>query len=67
MRILSKFRETVSLITVIAAKTASALNPLVYAASHPKYREALAKEFPSLGIGKWHISPSFFPWVAWVF
>ncbi len=36
----------------VAAKVASALNPLVYALSHPKYREALAREFPSLGLGK---------------
>ncbi|XP_023334314.1 compound eye opsin BCRH2 [Eurytemora carolleeae] len=33
------------------AKTASCLNPLVYAISHPKYREALSKEIPCLGIG----------------
>jgi hypothetical protein len=31
---------------------ASALNPLVYAISHPKYREALAREIPCLGIGQ---------------
>ncbi len=41
---------------LFSAKTASAINPLVYAASHPKYREALAKEFPSLGIGKFFLS-----------
>ena len=28
----------------------SCLNPLVYAMSHPKYREALTKEMPCLGI-----------------
>ncbi|XP_023334325.1 compound eye opsin BCRH2 isoform X3 [Eurytemora carolleeae] len=33
------------------AKTASCLNPLVYAISHPKYREAMGKELPCLGIG----------------
>ena len=32
------------------AKTASCLNPIVYAMSHPKYREALTKELPCLGI-----------------
>jgi r-opsin len=32
------------------AKTASCLNPIVYAISHPKYREALTKELPCLGI-----------------
>ncbi len=37
---------------LFAAKTASALNPLVYAVSHPKYREAIAKEIPCLRIGK---------------
>ena len=35
------------------AKLASALNPLVYAISHPKYREALAREIPCLGIGRY--------------
>lgn len=32
------------------AKTASCLNPIIYAMSHPKYREALTKEMPCLGI-----------------
>eukprot|EP00096_Caligus_rogercresseyi_P000708 TRINITY_DN11208_c0_g1_i1.p1 TRINITY_DN11208_c0_g1~~TRINITY_DN11208_c0_g1_i1.p1 ORF type:complete len:375 (+),score=75.85 TRINITY_DN11208_c0_g1_i1:1313-2437(+) len=32
------------------AKTASCLNPIVYAVSHPKYREALMTEVPCLGI-----------------
>ena len=32
------------------AKTASCLNPIVYAMSHPKYREALTKELPCLGV-----------------
>ncbi|CAB4058944.1 OPN4 [Lepeophtheirus salmonis] len=32
------------------AKTASCINPLVYAVSHPKYREALMTEVPCLGI-----------------
>lgn len=32
------------------AKTASCLNPIIYAMSHPKYREALMKEMPCLGI-----------------
>ena len=30
---------------------ASAVNPLVYALSHPKYREALAREFPFIHLG----------------
>ena len=34
-----------------AAKTASVLNPIVFAISHPKYREALARKCPCLGIG----------------
>jgi len=33
------------------AKTSSCLNPIVFAVSHPKFREALAKEVPCLGIG----------------
>ena len=33
------------------AKTASCLNPVVYAVSHPKFREAIAREIPCLGIG----------------
>merc|ERR1711872_337275 len=40
----------VSQIPSFAAKTASCLNPLVYAISHPRYREALSKEVPCLGI-----------------
>jgi len=31
-------------------KVASCLNPIIYAISHPKFREALSKEFPGLGI-----------------
>lgn len=42
----------VSQIPSFIAKTASCLNPIVYAISHPKYREALAKEVPCLGIGQ---------------
>ena len=34
------------------AKLASCLNPLVYAVSHPKFREAMAREFPGCGIGE---------------
>jgi len=41
----------VSQLPAFLAKLASVLNPLVYAVSHPKYREALAKEVPCLGIG----------------
>eukprot|EP00088_Acartia_fossae_P033177 TRINITY_DN33956_c0_g1_i1.p1 TRINITY_DN33956_c0_g1~~TRINITY_DN33956_c0_g1_i1.p1 ORF type:complete len:379 (-),score=61.50 TRINITY_DN33956_c0_g1_i1:400-1503(-) len=33
-------------------KTTSSLNPLVFAAAHPLYREALAEKLPCLGIGK---------------
>ena len=36
----------------ISAKLASCLNPLVYAVSHPKFREAMAREFPGCGIGE---------------
>ena len=34
------------------AKTACCFNPLVFAGSHPKFREALATKFPSLGINE---------------
>jgi len=40
----------VSQIPSFFAKTASCLNPIIYAMSHPKYREALTKELPCLGI-----------------
>ena len=33
------------------AKTASCLNPIVFAISHPKYREVLAQKCACLGIG----------------
>jgi len=33
------------------AKTSSCLNPIVFAVSHPKFREAMAKELPCFGIG----------------
>jgi len=41
----------ISQLPAMLAKTASVLNPIVYAVSHPKYREALAREVPCLGIG----------------
>jgi len=41
----------VSQLPSFLAKTASCLNPVVYAVSHPKFREAIAKEIPCLGIG----------------
>jgi len=41
-----------------AAKTASAFNPSIYATSHPKFRAALAKHCPSLGIGMEFLKPS---------
>ena len=33
-------------------KTACCFNPLVFAGSHPKFREALAEKFPSFGINE---------------
>ena len=36
----------------VSAKLASCLNPLVYAVSHPKFRDAMAKELPCCGIGE---------------
>jgi len=41
----------VSQLPAFLAKTASAINPVIYAISHPKFREALATEVPCLGIG----------------
>ena len=38
---------------IFSAKTASAINPVIYAISHPKYREALARNCPCLGVGKY--------------
>ena len=35
-----------------SAKTASCINPVVFAVSHPKFREAMATELPCLGIGE---------------
>ncbi len=40
----------VSTIPAFVAKTASCLNPIVFAISHPKYRAALAEKVPCLGI-----------------
>lgn len=40
----------ISQIPSFVAKTASVFNPIIYAISHPKYREALMKEMPCLGI-----------------
>jgi len=41
----------VSQIPSFMAKSACCINPVVFAVSHPKYRIALAKEVPCLGIG----------------
>ncbi|CAB4055675.1 OPN4 [Lepeophtheirus salmonis] len=46
----SSITPLVSQLPSFIAKTASCLNPMVYAMSHPKYREALMKEVPCLGI-----------------
>eukprot|EP00096_Caligus_rogercresseyi_P013379 TRINITY_DN6038_c0_g1_i1.p1 TRINITY_DN6038_c0_g1~~TRINITY_DN6038_c0_g1_i1.p1 ORF type:complete len:378 (+),score=135.11 TRINITY_DN6038_c0_g1_i1:116-1249(+) len=46
----SSITPLMSQIPSFVAKTASCLNPIVYAMSHPKYREALMKEVPCLGI-----------------
>ncbi len=42
----------VAQLPAILTKTASSYNPFVFAISHPKYREELAKRFPKLGIGE---------------
>ena len=39
----------VSQIPAFLAKLSSAINPVVTALSHPRYREALLKQFPFLG------------------
>ena len=41
----------VSQIPSMLAKTCSCFNPIVYAISHPKFREALQNHLPGLGIG----------------
>jgi len=42
----------VSQLPSLIAKTASCINPVVFAVSHPKFREAMATELPCLGIGE---------------
>ena len=42
---------TLFFIITFPAKTACCLNPIVYAVSHPKFREAMARELPCFGIG----------------
>ena len=42
----------VSQLPAFFAKTASCLNPIVFAISHPKYRDALSKRCACLGIGE---------------
>jgi len=41
----------VSQLPSFMAKTACCINPIVYAVSHPKFREAMARELPCFGIG----------------
>lgn len=45
----SSITPLMSQVPSFCAKLASCLNPIVYAMSHPKYREALTKEMPCLG------------------
>ena len=42
----------VSQIPAFFAKTASCFNPMVFALSHPKIRQALANKLPCLGINE---------------
>lgn len=42
----------VSALPAFLAKTASCFNPIVFALSHPKYRQALQEKLPCLGIGE---------------
>lgn len=46
----STITPLLSQIPSFCAKTASCFNPIIYAMSHPKYREALTKELPCLGV-----------------
>ena len=46
----SSITPLLSQVPSFCAKTASCFNPVIYAMSHPKYREALTKEVPCLGI-----------------
>ncbi len=46
----SSITPLMSQVPAFVAKIASCLNPVVYAMSHPKYREALTREMPCLGI-----------------
>jgi r-opsin len=46
----SSITPLLSQVPSFCAKIASCLNPIVYAMSHPKYREALTRELPCLGI-----------------
>ena len=41
----------VSQLPAFFAKTASCLNPVIYALSHPKYREAMSENCAFLGFG----------------
>ena len=46
----SSVTPLLSQVPAFMAKTASCLNPIVFAMSHPKYREALTTELPCLGV-----------------
>merc|ERR1719383_1382986 len=46
----SKITPLVSAIPVIIAKTSCCYNPIIYAISHPKYRECLKEMYPSMCI-----------------
>jgi len=46
----SKITPLVSAIPVIIAKTSCTYNPIIYAISHPKYRECLKEMYPSMCI-----------------
>ena len=41
----------VSQMPSMLAKTCSCFNPIVYAISHPRFRDALQKHLPGLGVG----------------
>ena len=49
----------------VLAKTGSCMNPLIFAFSHPRYREELARLVPSLGIGQFYNIHFFYSDLVW--
>jgi len=49
---ISLISPLVAQIPSMALKSISCINPIIYAISHPRFREAAAKHLPGLGLGK---------------